>query len=147
MRVINDEEFDCSDALALIEKWATDFITYLYRPLDVIPRIERILKKPAFDEIEEVKRRLSRKFGLKKLVGKSPSFLDVLNKIPLVAKSDVEVLIQGETGKGKELLARALHYLSPRGGYPFIPVNAAALPATLFENELFGHTKEAIHRR
>jgi len=102
------------------------------------------LKKPAFHEIEEVKRRLSKRCGLKKLVGDSPSFLEVVNKIPLVAKSDVNVLIQGDTGTGKELFARALHYLSPRDKYPFIPVNSAALPAALFENELFGHAREAF---
>ncbi len=112
--------------------------------MDIIPGIERVLKKPAFHEIEEVKRRLSGKWGLKKLVGKSPIFLEMVNKIPLVAKSDVSVLIQGETGTGKELFARALHYLSPREKYPFIPVNSAVLPAALFENELFGHTKEAF---
>ena len=111
--------------------------------MDIIPGIERVLKKPAFHEIEEVKRRLSEKWGLKKLVGKSPLFLEMLNKIPLVAGSDVSVLIQGETGTGKELFARALHYLSPREKYPFIPVNSAALPVALFENELFGHAKEA----
>ncbi len=112
--------------------------------MDAIPRIERVLKKAAFDESEEVKRRLSKKWGLKKFVGKSPSFVQVVSKIPLVARSDVEVLIQGETGTGKELLARALHYLSSRDGYPFIPVNSASLPAALFENELFGHAKEAF---
>ncbi len=112
--------------------------------MDAIPRIERVLKKAAFDETEEVKRRLSKKWGLKKFVGKSPSFVQVVSKIPLVANSDVSVIIQGETGTGKELLARALHYLSPREGYPFLPVNSAALPATLFENELFGHAKEAF---
>ncbi len=112
--------------------------------MDVIPRMELTLKKPAFHEIEEAKKRLSEKWGLKKLVGNSPSFLEVVNKIPLVAKSDVNVLIQGETGTGKELFARALHYLSPRAKYPFLPVNSAALPPALFENELFGHAKEAF---
>ena len=117
--------------------------------MDVIAGTERVLKKPAFDEpafheIEEVKKRLSEKWGLKKLVGKSPSFLEVVNKVPLVARSDVSVLIQGETGTGKELFARALHYLSPRAKYPFLPVNSATLPAALFENEFFGHAKEAF---
>lgn len=112
--------------------------------MDVIPGMEVTLKKPQFDEIEEVKRRLTEKWGLKKLVGDSPFFLEVFNKIPLVAKSDVNVLIQGETGTGKELFARALHYLSSRAKYPFFPVNSAALPPSLFENELFGHAKEAF---
>lgn len=105
---------------------------------------ERVLEKPAFHEIEEVKARLSETWGLKKLVGNSPSFLKVVDNIPLAAKSDVNVLIQGETGTGKELFARALHYLSSRAKYPFFSVNSAALPVTLFENELFGHAKEAF---
>jgi DNA-binding NtrC family response regulator len=101
-------------------------------------------KKPVPGEIEEVKERLTEKWVLQKLVGKSPAFLDVVKKIPVVAKSDVHVLIQGETGTGKEVLARALHYLSLRKERPFVPVNSAALPAALLENELFGHTREAF---
>ena len=112
--------------------------------MDIIATTERVLNKPAFHEIEGVKSRLTERWGLKKLVGDSPSFLEVFNKIPLIAKSDVNVLLQGETGTGKELFARALHYLSPRAKYPFLPVNSAALPPALFENELFGHAKEAF---
>lgn len=77
------------------------------------------------------------------LIGKSPAFremLDVLNKI---AGYDASVLITGETGSGKELAARAIHYLSARSDKPFIPVNCGALPDHLIENELFGHQRGA----
>jgi len=73
------------------------------------------------------------------LIGNSPEFLDVLTRVKKVAGYDVAVSIYGETGTGKELIAKALHYLSSRAGGPFIPINCGSLPDTLLENELFGH--------
>jgi transcriptional regulator with PAS, ATPase and Fis domain len=102
------------------------------------------LNASTFDEVEAVKRRLAERWGLKKIIGVTPAFVDAVKKIPRVAKSDVNVLIQGETGTGKEFFARAIHYLSHRDKGPFIPVNSATLPPGLFENELFGHAKEAF---
>jgi DNA-binding NtrC family response regulator len=77
-------------------------------------------------------------------VGESACFLRVIEKISPLARSEATVLILGETGTGKELFARAIHYHSPRKGKPFIPVNCGALPDHLVENELFGHTKGAF---
>jgi len=76
-------------------------------------------------------------------VGESVTFLQVIRKVGLLAQSKAPVVISGETGCGKELLARAIHYQSPRKSKPFIPVNCGALPDDLFENELFGHLKGA----
>ncbi len=78
------------------------------------------------------------------LIGTSQCFLQVKGKIPLLSRSKSTVLISGETGTGKELFARALHYSSERRGKPFVPVNCAALPDHLVENELFGHSKGAF---
>ena len=77
------------------------------------------------------------------LIGASRAFLDALHLIRRVACSDATVLIQGETGTGKELAARAIHYLGARRNFPFIPVNCGALPDQLVENELFGHARGA----
>src|SRR5436309_11762397 len=78
------------------------------------------------------------------LLGESPVFRETLRIIERIAAVDATVLIQGETGTGKELGARALHYLSPRHEYPFIPVNCGALPDNLLESELFGHERGAF---
>ena len=77
------------------------------------------------------------------LIGSSPPFTHALRLIRRVARSDATVLIQGETGTGKELAARAIHYLSRRRNFPFIPVNCGALPDQLVDNELFGHARGA----
>lgn len=78
------------------------------------------------------------------LVGTSPGFVRVLNRVPVVAACDVGVLILGETGTGKELVAQAVHYLSARAGQPFVAVNCGALPLELVESELFGHVRGAF---
>ncbi len=83
--------------------------------------------------------RFDRNFG--NMVGESPAFQSVLNSLQIVAPTDATVLIFGETGTGKELVARALHDLSGRSQQSFIKVNCAAIPASLLESELFGHEK------
>src|SRR5687767_11320666 len=78
------------------------------------------------------------------LVGTSSAFTAVTAKIPAVSACDAGVLVVGETGTGKELVAHAVHYLSRRRSKPFVPVNCAALPVELVENELFGHERAAF---
>src|SRR5438132_10260448 len=78
------------------------------------------------------------------ILGQSAALQTVLTQLDLVAPTDATVLLQGETGTGKELLARALHTLSARHTHPFVPVNCAALPPDLLESELFGHEKGAF---
>jgi DNA-binding NtrC family response regulator len=82
--------------------------------------------------------------ALARLVGRSPAFARAVAALPAMARGDAAVLVSGETGTGKELAARALHYLGPRAGFPFVAVNCGALPEALVEDELFGHEKGAF---
>ena len=106
-------------------------------------RVQRILHTKSPDDrraIQENRRHFS---GLP-LIGESTIFLSAIERSATVARADAAVLITGETGSGKELFARAIHYQGERQAKPFIPVNCGALPDHLFENELFGHAKGAF---
>jgi len=85
-----------------------------------------------------------RDFARLNLVGESPAFLRVLKLVDRISQCDATVLVQGETGTGKELIARAIHYLGPRRNCAFIPVNCGAIPDSLVESELFGHVRGAF---
>ncbi|MGE0825112.1 MAG: sigma-54 interaction domain-containing protein [Candidatus Binatia bacterium] len=87
---------------------------------------------------------LKQRLGLAQLIGESPAFLAAVQKIPAMARCESVVLISGETGTGKEVCARAIHYLSSRASQPFIAVNCGAIPIDLVENELFGHERGAF---
>jgi PAS domain S-box-containing protein len=78
------------------------------------------------------------------IVGVSPRMQEIIHSLPVIAASDSNVLIQGESGTGKELVARALHFHSPRRQGPFLAVNCSAIPETLIESELFGHERGAF---
>src|SRR5271154_757209 len=78
------------------------------------------------------------------IVGDSPAFASVLNQVGIIAKSDSVTLIQGETGTGKEVVARAIHNQSLRSRGPFVKLNCAAIPGALLESELFGHERGAF---
>jgi DNA-binding NtrC family response regulator len=127
--------------LALLAQGASNFITPPLRSLDVVPTLCRLLERTGQATPTGA---LKEKLGLKRLIGESPAFLSQTRKLPLVARCDAGVLIVGETGTGKEVCARAIHYLSPRSGKPFIPINCGAIPVELVENELFGHEREAF---
>jgi len=91
-----------------------------------------------------LKSEIEEDLGFSKIIGKSNALLYVLGRIKQVAETDAIVLVQGETGTGKELVSRAIHQTSLRSGKPFVKVNCAALPANLVESELFGHEKGAF---
>ena len=120
-----------------------DYVACPFKEVDLLPRIRRQLL-PSISSMASRASEIKSRFGLEALVGESKSFIQALEKIPPLAQSDATVLITGETGTGKELVAQAIHYRSGRQGKPFIPVNCGALPDNIFENELFGHVKGAF---
>ena len=91
-----------------------------------------------------LREQIDHKYGLENIIGESPAMQQVFDTVQQVAPARTTVLITGETGTGKELIAKAIHNLSPRKDGPFIAVHAAALPSTLLESELFGHEKGAF---
>ena len=127
----------------LVTQAADDFLTWPVRLDEWRRRVARLLGMVELDAAD-VSERLRREVGLAQLVGRHTAFRSAIDKIPLVAKSGSPCLITGETGTGKELCARAIHMLSPRRQQPFIPVDCAALPDHLFENEFFGHARGAF---
>ena len=126
----------------LLKLGIADVISPPFSEENVVPRIWRILNSSR-DPDEKLLSSLKEKLGLRKLIGRSATFLSEVNKIPLIARCDANVLIAGETGTGKEIFARSIHYLGRRAGYPFIAVSCGAIPSDLFENELFGHERGA----
>ena len=95
-------------------------------------------------ELEQLKQTLSKQFKLGELVSRSPLMQQIFETLPTIAKSDAPVLILGETGTGKELLAKTIHTSSQRKKRPFVAINCAALPEQLLETELFGYKKGAF---
>jgi transcriptional regulator with GAF, ATPase, and Fis domain len=102
------------------------------------------LKAKLEEENIYLREELQNQSGFEEIVGKSNSLLYVLNRVKQVAETEATVLIQGETGVGKELIARAVHQSSRQADKPFIKLNCAALPSNLVESELFGHEKGAF---
>lgn len=121
---------------------------YLTKPVNLDELelvIERALNtRRVSAENVNLRAQLDQKYGLENIVGESPAMRQIFETVQQVAPSRATVLITGETGTGKELIAHAIHNLSPRKNGPFIAVHAAALPATLLESELFGHERGAF---
>ena len=132
-------------AVEAMRKGAFD---YLMKPFDATEmelRIERALALRRFrDENEYLREEIETRGGLDELLGVSPAMQRVFELVQQVAPSRASVLLTGETGTGKELIARAIHRRSPREEHLLVPVNLAAVPTDLLETELFGHARGAF---
>jgi two-component system, NtrC family, response regulator AtoC len=133
------------DAVQAIRLGAYDFLT---KPIDVEHLrlvIERALRERALlDELAAMRSEMKSKYSFHNILSKNPKMHAVFELVGNVAQTNTTVLIEGETGTGKEQLARALHASSHERPGPFVAVNCAALPETLLESELFGHEKGAF---
>ena len=132
-------------AVEAMKRGAFDFLT---KPLH-LEKLELLLQRAlrsrqVENENEQLHSRLDEKFKLNNFIGESPALKETLDRVKLVAPSRATILIEGETGTGKELVAQAIHQNSPRARKPFVAVHCAALPANLLESELFGHEKGAF---
>ena len=134
-----------ADAVEAMRLGAADYILKPINADELKLNIARILERQQLEDENRYLRNLVRtEFQFSNLIGNSSKMRDVFAVASQVARRDSTVLITGESGTGKELLAKALHQNSTRVGKPFITVNCGALPETLIEAELFGHTKGAF---
>ncbi|MBI4509240.1 MAG: sigma-54-dependent Fis family transcriptional regulator [Deltaproteobacteria bacterium] len=132
------------DAPRLLAAGVDDVIWRPVRGDELAVRVRRVLDRRRLIAEAQRMRHGVGEHGLRELIGQSPAMTSIFDKIERVAATDATVLIRGETGTGKELVARVLHALSHRRDRPFVPVNCAALPETLVESELFGHERGAF---
>ncbi len=141
--LIIPEEPHTFDVFEALEAGASDFLFPPLRLSELLPRVIRqALVARRGDACVE---RLKEEIGLKQIVGESPVLLEEIRRIPRFARFDpATILISGDSGTGKEVFARAVHYLSPRAGKPFVPVNCGAIPEHLIESEIFGHKRGAF---
>ncbi|HEY8183004.1 MAG TPA: sigma-54 dependent transcriptional regulator [Thermoanaerobaculia bacterium] len=130
------------NAVEAMKLGASDFIQ---KPVDVDHLLLLLRRCREYRELRYenllLKEEFQQRHGLPAIVGDSPRIVEVSREIQKVAPTDATVLLQGESGTGKELFARAIHQLSQRRDRPFVPINCAAIPDTLIENELFGHER------
>jgi DNA-binding NtrC family response regulator len=129
---------------SVVEAMKNGAYDYLTKPFDN-ERLKLLLSK-ALEHKKVVSENiaLKRQIGEGKIVGRSKAIRDILALLPQISESDWNVLIEGETGTGKGVIARMIHEMSPRRDGPFVAVSCAAIPETLLEAELFGHTKGAF---
>ncbi len=133
-------------AVEAMKDGADDFLTKPITDLTQMElRVAKALEKTALvRKVAELQQQIDEKKGIDTFIGKSPAMEQIYQLIRQAAKATANVLIEGPSGTGKELVARALHDLSPRANGPFIAVECAALTPTLLESELFGHEKAPL---
>ncbi len=131
-----------------VEAMQQGAFNYLLKPLD-LKQLRAVVDNASRNQHlrranAELSRRLDEKFGFEGVIGNSPQMHEVVDRLRRIAPTDATVLIQGETGTGKELVAQAIHQNSPRKARPFVALNCAALSEHILESELFGHIRGAF---
>ena len=133
------------DAVTSIREGAYDYVQKPFAPHDLLLCVEKVFKyRDLVYENKHLKEQLGTRFRFDNIIGASPKMLKLYETLEMVSSSKASVLIQGDSGTGKELVARAIHVNSPNRLGPFIKINCAAMPDTLMESELFGHEKGAF---
>jgi len=132
-------------AVEAMKRGAFDYLRKPFEPAEIELVLERALRHQSLlRENERLRSEVTRKFSKDNIVCKSPAMTAVLSLAERVAQSEVSVLIQGESGTGKDLIAKLVHYSSARADRPFVSINCSAIPDHLLESELFGYTKGAF---
>jgi two-component system response regulator HydG len=133
------------EAVSAMKDGAYDFITKPFRGEQLLKLVSKALERRGLiQQNKDLQKQLEDLRGKGQIIGASPAFRRMMTLIDQVADSSATVLVQGESGAGKELVASAIHERSRRRGGPFVAVNCAALPETLLESELFGYEKGAF---
>lgn len=132
-------------AVEAIKSGAYDYIAKSSPHQELVLKISKALEKKEYrQEIEQLRNALKERYSFRSIIGKTETMQNIYHLIETVSDTDVSVLIRGETGTGKELVARAIHFNSTRKNKPFVVVNCAAVSENLVESELFGHEKGAF---
>ncbi|MFQ6079900.1 MAG: sigma-54-dependent transcriptional regulator, partial [Thermodesulfobacteriota bacterium] len=136
---------DIYGAVEAMRAGAHDYLAKPFEHHEVVRVLHRALAERSLKkELRDLSSRLQGGSPLREMMGPSDAVARLISEVSLVAKSDFSVVVLGETGSGKELVARAIHNISPRSGAPFVPVDCGAIPEGLFESELFGYEKGAF---
>lgn len=133
------------NAVTAIREGAFDYVTKPFKEERLQACVKKALQISTLTyEVKHLRQEIEGKYNFNNIVGDSPEMCEILRMAGEVSKTDTTVLITGESGTGKELLSRATHINSPRSKGPFLPVNCAAIPASLLEAELFGYERGAF---
>jgi two-component system response regulator AtoC len=132
-------------AVEAMKRGAYDYISKPFRPDEVLLALRKAEERENLrKENLRLRREVHREYAFGNIVGKSPKMMQLFDTIKKISEYKTSVLIIGESGTGKEMVARCLHYNSPRNNGPFEAINCGAIPETLLESELFGHEKGAF---